>query len=460
MTTFGRKAGWIGMAMVAAAAGARADETSAGAGKGFRFVVEQDPQSLLAEVRVVVRSGGLSDPARLPGLAHFTGRALLRGTKTRPYKDLTDAVERIGARLSVTVDAAQTTFRGEVIARNLDPFLDVLRDILTQPAFDAREMTLLQGILAGELKSRLQDPRAVAGRALLRAAYRGTPAEQPALGTVGAITRVSPQDAEQFFRARYVRENLVIGITSPLAPAEAERLLGSKLDSIPRGALDGPRLPAPSFKGRRAAIVEREGMSTVPLYVAVPGVGDGDAELPALEVGNFVFGADFTSRLVQVLRAQNGWTYGAYSSYVQLIPAQADGSLFSLYTYPSAEFAGRAIPKALQMLDEYASAGVTADEFAAARDALANRYPFEVDTAEKRLALRIREALNGRAYDTPEQYRQRLAALTREALNDAIARRTRTADAVIVAVGDAETLKPVLAALPFVESVEVLDVQP
>ena len=43
------------------------------------------------------------------------------------------------------------------------------------------------------------------------------------------------------------------------------------------------------------------------------------ASMLALETGNFVFGEDFTSRLMQVLRNENGWTYGVYSGFNQLM---------------------------------------------------------------------------------------------------------------------------------------------
>jgi hypothetical protein len=51
-------------------------------GQGWTLVTEQDTNSLITQIRIVVRSGSLSDPSGMPGLANFTARALLRGTKT------------------------------------------------------------------------------------------------------------------------------------------------------------------------------------------------------------------------------------------------------------------------------------------------------------------------------------------------------------------------------------------
>jgi len=427
---------------------------------GWVFVTEPDPGSRLVRIRAVVRTGGVADPENLPGLAYFTGRALLRGTRTRRYNELVSAIERAGASLSVEAEEDRTVFSAEVLAGNLDAFLDIFRDVLTQPAFDVEEMRRLQRILQGEVRSEVQEPREVARRALMELAYRGTALARPVHGTVASISRITPRDAAELFRARYVRENLVVSASGPFSREDLAARLALKLDAIPRGEADARPIPEPALAGRRAAIVDRPGNETVPLFIAVPGAGDGDPELAPLEVGNFVFGADFTSRLIQVLRVQNGWTYGAYSGYDQAMGPKREAGLFSLYTYPSVEFADRAIPEALRLLDEYVAGGVTSDELDSARSALGSRYPFELDTAEKRLAARLRGALTGREIRDTASYRELLASLSREVVNAAVASRTRTHSMAIVAVGDASTLRPILAGLPLVESVEVLDVQP
>ena len=234
----------------------------------------------------------------------------------------------------------------------------------------------------------------------------------------------------------------------------------SRLAGLAEGSLDQPRLPAPTLQGKRAVLVDRKQMSTSPLMIAVKGVSDSDPDLLPLEVGNFIFGADFTSRLMQVLRAENGWTYGAYSGFNQLFSPQAEAGVFSLYTFPSVEFASLAIQKALAMLEEYVQAGLSEDDFHEAIEALSNRYAFEVDTVEKRLNLKLREILTGHLYDSPESYRGKLGALTREQVNSVILRRTLLSDWAVSVVGDAETLLPVLNSLPGIESVEVLDIQP
>jgi zinc protease len=447
---------FVGAVMAAMSGTAKAES-----GSRWTFVTERDPQAQVALVRVLVRSGSLSDPAGLPGLANFTGRGLLRGTLTRPYAELTAAIERLGASVSVRVDQDITVIQGSVLVRNFDPFLDLLRDVLTQPAFDPVEMATLQKTLQGELRASLQDPEELASRAVLASAYAGTAADHVAEGTADGIGRARPQDLLAFYRAHYGSRNMLVGLVTPFEDDDARGRVERRLSAVPEGGLDAPALPAPAgLHARRAVIVHREGLGTTPIYVVAPGIGDADTAAPSLDVGNFVFGGDFTSRLMQVLRAEHGWTYGVSSSYRQLLNPKRNPGLFSIYLFPSSDHAADALPVTISMLEEYVQKGLNSEEFVKAREALGNAYPFDVATAELRLLMRLREQLTGRPYLDAGQYSSLLQGLSLESVNRTIAAKTPVQDLLIVAVGDEKVLKPLLAKLPGVKSVEVVEPLP
>jgi zinc protease len=229
------------------------------------------------------------------------------------------------------------------------------------------------------------------------------------------------------------------------------------LRTIPVGKRTNQVFPSSNFKNRAAVLVERDEMSTVPLFFAIPGVSDSDPDMLALEVGNFIFGDDFTARLMQVLRNQNGWTYGAYSGFAQLLGPKKQPGLFSIYLFPSAEFVAKAAPKTLELLENYSKNGLSEQEFEFAREALFGRYPFRLDNPEKRLTLRLREIVTGRKFLQPDEYRRELSCLERRQVNDTIAKRTSIESLIISAAGDVLALEPIMAALPGVGSVQKVE---
>jgi predicted Zn-dependent peptidase len=421
-------------------------------------LAEPDPQASTVALQIQVRSGSLSDPVGKDGLAYYTARAMMRGTFTRPYTELSNDIEQLGASVTVVADQATTTFSCLVLSSNLSPFLDIMRDVLTQPAFDVTEMNTFQKTLEGELQSALQDPQKLAARAVLQTQYAGTAAAHPVTGTIVSTARITPQDTRAFFQSRYSRENIVIGATGPFTADELVSLIESKFDPIPHGKADNPVLPAPTSTGTVAIIVPRTGLATVSTFVAIPGAADNDPDMLALEVGNQVFGADMTGRLMQDLRVEHGWTYGAYSAYDQLISRSAQPAIFSEYFYPSTEYAALALPEGLKLLSTYAQSGIEQSEFQSAISALSNGYAFLVDTADKRLDLRMRQLLTGRPYLDTQSYQAALAKLSLSGVNSAIEKHTLLNNQVIVVVGDPTVLQPILQ--PLAKSVQILDIQP
>jgi zinc protease len=414
----------------------------------MRLVTERDPQALTAQIQVIFRSGSLSDPEPMPGLAHFTGRVLLRGTRKRSAHELTAAIERLGASLTVRTDQDLTVLRGAVLARNWQPFLDLLREVLTEPAFDPGEVETLKNTLQGELRASLQDAQELATHALFRSAYAGTPAARVPEGTLQGLARVTPAELRDFFCRHYVHHNMIVGVSSPLDELQVAQDVAQTLELMPLGIENLDALPDATFGGRGSVIVDREGLSTSPVYVIAPGVSDADADLPVLELGNFAFGGDFTSRLMQVIRAENGWTYGISSDYWQVTAPKGRPGLFTIYLFPSSEYAALALPKTLEMLEEYARKGLSEEEFEKARDALRNSYAFRVATADQRLALKLREILTGRPFLTPQEHEEWISSLTLRQVNETIERRLPLEDLLVMTVGAVSGLQPILASLP------------
>jgi len=427
----------------------------------MKLVIEPSLQKFLTHFSVLIHAGSLSDPENKPGLAYFATRALLRGTKKKNFHQLSQEIEVLGGSLALAIDQSETLLRGSVLTQNLDPFLDLIQEVLMEPGFEPVEMDLLKKILEGELEQSLQDPRTLVSRALLQKAYFTSPVSRPPEGTMEGLAQITPADLHAWFKKFVVSENIVFGVTSFVEEGDLKRRIESRLKDLRHGPSTISQFPSATFPAhRQAIIVDREEMSTVPLFLTVPGISDRDPDSLALEVGNFVFGDDFTARLMQVLRAQNGWTYGAYSGYGQLLGPKREAGLFSIYLFPSAEHVEKAAPKTLELFEEYVSKGLSEDEFRFAQEALSNRYPFRLDSAEKRLGLRIREIATGRPYQTTEQYRARLSSLDRNQVNDRIAKRTSTGNLIIAAAGEHRRLESVFSQLPGMKEVHTVEVTP
>ena len=75
--------------------------------------------------------GGLFDPDEKLGLASFTSAALMRGTRSRDFQGIYDALESVGARLGRTVNP--TVYSRKELARRVKAGNAFVKRVLEQP---------------------------------------------------------------------------------------------------------------------------------------------------------------------------------------------------------------------------------------------------------------------------------------------------------------------------------------
>ena len=97
----------------------------------------------LVQVSLTVPIGTGDDPEGKSGLTQLMARLLDQGTATRTATELAEAFERLGTTVHVAPGRDDTALDVRVLARNLDPTLTLLAELLTSPRFDR------QGFRAG-----------------------------------------------------------------------------------------------------------------------------------------------------------------------------------------------------------------------------------------------------------------------------------------------------------------------
>lgn len=423
------------------------------------IIIEHDSSHQLIHFEFVVNAGRLAEPKGLPGLAYLTSRLLLRGTQKLAYRKLMHQVEKLGGSLASASDQDKAYVTGVVIKNNFEEFIRLLFEILLTPAFDPHEFKIVKKLIGGELKNALSQPQTLAKKALLELMYQKTSLASSVKGTLASLHKITLSQVKDFFNEFWCGQNMLCGLAGDLRSQKNQHLLELLFKNLPQGKLFSAPFPVTPLKGRHAVIVHRQDMATVPLYMAIPGVCDSDPDLLPLEVANFIFGDDFTSRLSSILRQKNGWTYGAYSRFTLLMNPKKGVIPFSLYTFPSPEHATKAIPKALELLEEFIENGITQEETQNAVSALTQGYPFELSTALKRLSFRLREKMTGRKFLRVDSYQQMLKNFKTDQINQIIKNKLSTKNVAISVVGDAKKLKPILKKLPNMKSVTVVEVK-
>jgi zinc protease len=411
-------------------------------------VVLHEPSHAVPLVSIVValRSGSAADPADKTGLARIAVRMLRRGCEGLTSEQVDARIDLLGAEMAVDTSHSTVAIHAQVIARNLDAFVELLARLLAAPTFDEAELAKLRRESVAEIVEARESDRVVAQKALQRTLFEGHPYGRNSGGTVRSVGAIGRADVLAFYRRSVVKKNLVIGlsgdVTADRAVAIAERIVGG----LPVGEAVPDEVTEPSLKpGRRLLVVDKPERTQTQILVGTLGTTGSDDDHVPLVVANAVFGGTFTSRLMREIRSKRGWSYGASTR----TGVDRHRQSWVMWTFPAAEDCAPCLELSLALLDAWVADGVTPREIAFIQRYLVRSHAFEVDTAGKRLHQALDVELLGLPADYFSSWTDRVLAVTPEAATAAVRRRIRPSDLLLVVVGTAAQIDaPLRAVLP------------
>jgi zinc protease len=269
--------------------------------------------------------GALTDPSPVPGLSSLTVRLLTEGTKTRSSVQIADESDFIAARIGVEVHRESFVASTEVLTQHWPRALDLVADVLANPAFPEREVERVRKERLTDLRRLRDDPNAIADRVSTGLLYGSdTPYGHPIGGREDSIAALLRNELvaqhERVFAAARPTFVLVGDIDADSAARQIEAALGG--DSLPphggglgRGGEGGGELNG-STDPRSTAIylVDKPGAAQSVISAGHLSVSRLHTDYMPLVVMNRAFGGEFTARLNMNLREEKGYTYGYRSS--------------------------------------------------------------------------------------------------------------------------------------------------
>lgn len=291
------------------------------------WVLPRDGVPRVDYVLAVRGAGFAADDA--PGFATMFAGLLAEGTARHDSKAIAEAAQGYGGSLGAQASSDGVTVYGNALASNAEGMLQLLAEVARSPVFPDSEVKLaqanaLQGLMAAEAQ-----PGFKAERALAQAVYGDHPYghTQP---TEEAIKAATPEQFRDAHAKRFRPDHALLVVTGRIEPAQAFALAQSAFgdwkntgDPVP----DTPKAAAtatPAF-----VLVQRPGSVQSAIRLGRPAIAATNPDYIPLQLANAVVGGGFSSRLMQNLREDKGYTYGARSSVSALreggrITASAD----------------------------------------------------------------------------------------------------------------------------------------
>jgi len=284
---------------------------------GVEVLGIQDDDVPLVQFRLGIEGGYLlEDPAAPSGVANLLAETMTQGTARRTPEELENALDRLGASVTVSSGSQSFAISGTALVRNYTATMALVEEMLLEPRFDEGEIELARFRVQNGLRQRASNPVAAAADAFNALLYGDHLLASDSVGTIESVGAIDVAALREYYDraltpalaafhvAGRVSEPQVIASLAGIA----SRWLG---ESVP--------LPAPpSWDPARAGLyfldVPDASQSVLRIgYLAL--AESDDAYYPATIMNFRLGGGGFASDLMQVLREQLGYTYGITSRF-------------------------------------------------------------------------------------------------------------------------------------------------
>ena len=399
---------------------------------GSRVYFVSAPQLPMVDIRVVFDAGSARDGAR-PGLAVMTNGLLDAAAGELGEEEIAERLEGLGAQLgnSAQRDMALLSLRTLSDARYLDPAVEILATILSQPRFPDKIFERERKRMLIGLRAEQQSPAAVASKAFYRAIYGNHPYGSPVNGTVESLQALQREELEKFHKQYYVATNAVVAIVGDLSRDQAQALAERLVEKLPAGEA-APDLPEVKPLSMPIKKVIPFPSSQTHILVGQPGMTRTDPDYLALFVGNHILGGSgFGSRIMAEIREKRGLAYSAYSFFM---PMRHKGP-FQIGLQTRNDKATEADRVLQETLQKFIEQGPTAKELDAAKKNITGGFPLRIDSNKDILGYIAMIGFYNLPLDYLDTFSQRVEAVTLQQIRDAFQRRIDPEKMATIMVG-------------------------
>lgn len=395
-------------------------------------------------------AGYAADALDRPGTQGLMLDMLDEGTTTRNATEIAEAQERLGARIVTegSLDTSSVTL--SALSDNLAPSLELMADIVRNPAFAPVEVARVKGQLQAALAQKLSTPGDLAARALGANLFGEHPYAQPAdgLGSAEALAALGPDDLRAA-HTKWLRPDLArITVVGDVTMEQLKPLLESAFGSWQAPSTAAPVKPLdaaiPAAESRIVLIDRPNSPQSVIMAGRVLPITGRTPDTEELELANDVLGGGFLSRLNKNLREEKGWSYGVYSQVLQPV-----GPRFLVVNAPvQSDRTGDAIKAIMAGMAAFPQEKpISAEELQRVTEGTIRALPNQFETnAAVQAAIRKNQML-GR----PDNYYETLAdqyrSIGADAISTAATRFLRPTGLTFVVVGDRKVVEPQLQAV-------------
>src|SRR5881394_2463908 len=199
---------------------------------GLRLITETMPHVRSVSIGVWLTRGSRHESADRSGIAHFVEHMLFKGTDTRSAEDIAQAIDSIGGQLDAFTAKEYASYYIKVLDEHLPLALDILSDIVLNPAFTPADVEREKKVVIEEIKMVEDTPDDLVHEIFTQGFWENHPLGRPILGTRETVESFDASSLRTYFRNAYTARNLIVSAVGNVEHQRVRDLVAEKFGSM------------------------------------------------------------------------------------------------------------------------------------------------------------------------------------------------------------------------------------
>ena len=263
-------------------------------------------------ISLVIKTGNVHETTNQIWLADLTGRLLREGTAKMNFAGLSKKTAMMGGSLNITVGLAQTTISGSVLSEYAPAFIQLISDLVINPAFPASEVERLKSDLKRRLSVQKAVPQSIATEKFFEAMY-GNQRYGKTFPTEQMINSYTAETVKEFYDQNFGAKRSVLYVVGSFDEVAVKKAISGSLTKWKEGAeVNYPKITA--LPVNDTMIIDRKGAPQTTVMLGLPILTPDNKDYIPMVVTNSLLGGSFGSRITSNIREDKGYTYSPFST--------------------------------------------------------------------------------------------------------------------------------------------------
>lgn len=291
---------------------------------GIKVITEEIPYLKSVSIGLWVTTGSRDEAPLENGISHFIEHLLFKGTERRTALDIAKEIDSVGGTLNAFTGREYTCFYAKVLDKNLPLAMDLLSDIFLHSLLDEKDVEKERMVILQEIKMVEDTPDDYIHDLFNRTCWGNHPLGYPICGTSERVQSFTRKQIEEFFRAHYQSDRIIVCAAGNLQHQEVVDLTEATFGQMPRANQTRERVKPLSLSTTH---ISRRDLEQVHFCLGTHGLHYNHSLRFASYVLNTILGGGMSSRLFQEIRENRGLAYSVYS----YLPTYIDAGLVVVY---------------------------------------------------------------------------------------------------------------------------------